>query len=675
MADSEQHPQDQQVQQTERADPIGAESPAPAAQPEHTTQVPGLSSAPGRPVASSPLRRLTDRLTTMFSPPRKKVVERRHTVETTSESQRMVSLGVPDPTLSRLAADADPEGGADDQSTRTCAPSKTKIIIVLLALVTFLVIVIVAVTHQGTTGRRRHASYLWDATARIVSDEHVETMASCGLVRGRVEKEAFVFHGVPYALAPVGRRRFQTAESPPGLSSCWTGVLEATGPPGAACPHLAADGTPAGGAEDCLTVDIYTPRVPFTEPLPVVVFVGGDTLSGRTPAELRPEPELARRHGVVFVTVRVRRSVLGFLASEVLSRASHPHASGNYGLSDLLAALEWLSLNAEHFGGSAQRVTLLGHQSGATLMSLLTAVPRSKQLYTNMWLTGGSGHLDNFTMPDLRQASENNAQYLSYVDCADARCLRNRTVQQLLEAVPRVWHRIPTGLPRLNEPRHNWLVRDGFLLTESVHDAWAESQERRRELPDPLIVLGVNAQQDGAPDLYGVREWNVSSVAESYVATTLGTFPGELRDRATRLYLRHGGDPWTQIATMVSDVRTVCPLYAAARRAAGHFTNRAYFYLAAQKRHGETGFIADARSDIEAILGVYRAETIEQRKFVDNMQHMFYKFVREGRLPLDASAADKVYVVDDGIGTVSSHRSCDDLWNSSGLYPQYARRD
>ena len=61
------------------------------------------------------------------------------------------------------------------------------------------------------------------------------------------------------------------------------------------------------------------------------------------------------------------------------------------------------------------------------------------------------------------------------------------------------------------------------------------------------------------------------------------------RDRATRLYLRHGGDPWTQIATMVSDVRTVCPLYGAARRAASHFTNRVYFYLAAQKRHGESG--------------------------------------------------------------------------------------
>ena len=55
---------------------------------------------------------------------------------------------------------------------------------VLLALVTFLVIVIAAVTHQGTPGRRRSSPYLWDSTARIVDGGHVETMASCGLVRG-----------------------------------------------------------------------------------------------------------------------------------------------------------------------------------------------------------------------------------------------------------------------------------------------------------------------------------------------------------------------------------------------------------------------------------------------------------------------------------------------------------
>ena len=55
---------------------------------------------------------------------------------------------------------------------------------VLLALVTFLVIVIAAVTHKGTPGRRKGSPYLWDATARIVDGDRVETMASCGLVRG-----------------------------------------------------------------------------------------------------------------------------------------------------------------------------------------------------------------------------------------------------------------------------------------------------------------------------------------------------------------------------------------------------------------------------------------------------------------------------------------------------------
>ena len=144
-----------------------------------------------------------------------------------------------------------------------------------------------------------------------------------------MEEEAFVFHGVPYALPPVGRRRFQAAASPSALTSCWSGVFEATGPPGDACPHLAADGTPAGGVEDCLTVDIYTPRVAdFAEPLPVVVFVGGDTLSGRTPAELRPSAALALRQRVVFVTVRVRRSVLGFLATDVLSPRLPPARLG-----------------------------------------------------------------------------------------------------------------------------------------------------------------------------------------------------------------------------------------------------------------------------------------------------------------------------------------------------------
>lgn len=92
-----------------------------------------------------------------------------------------------------------------------------------------------------------------------------------------------------------------------------------------------------------------------------------------------------------------------------------------------------------------------------------------------------------------------------------------------------------SGLPRLNEPRHSWLVRDGYLVRESLADAWSRPRRLRAHLPQPLLVLGVNAQQDGAADLHTVRHWNLSSVAESYVHTTLGTFPGNL--------VRHAAQP------------------------------------------------------------------------------------------------------------------------------------
>ena len=99
------------------------------------------------------------------------------------------------------------------------------------------------------------------------------------------------------------------------------------------------------------------------------------------------------------------------------------------------------------------------------------------------------------------------------------------------------------------------------------------------------------------------------------------------------------------------------------------FCTQLSFHLA-----GSTGYIADGHSDIEAILGLYEPATDAQKRFVEHMQRMFYEFVRTGHLPLDARADSKVYVVDDGIGTVDGRPSCD-LWENSGLYPQYARRD
>lgn len=94
-------------------------------------------------------------------------------------------------------------------------------------------------------------------------------------------------------------------------------------------------------------------------------------MSGGSTDKLRPSARYARSRDVVFVRPNFRVGVLGFLAAEILTKSVHPPTSGNYGLSDILAALDWVQMNIRHFGGDPEQVTLLGHKSGATLVTLL----------------------------------------------------------------------------------------------------------------------------------------------------------------------------------------------------------------------------------------------------------------------------------------------------------------
>jgi carboxylesterase type B len=127
------------------------------------------------------------------------------------------------------------------------------------------------------------------------------------------------------------------------------------------------------GTEDCLTLDIFTPQVPYFNPIPVVVLIGAESISGGSPGALRATARLARERDVVFVRPNFRLGVMGFLASEIIKKEIHPPTSGNYGLSDIVVALKWIHMNIEHFGGDKQSVTLLGHRAGGTLVTALTA--------------------------------------------------------------------------------------------------------------------------------------------------------------------------------------------------------------------------------------------------------------------------------------------------------------
>lgn len=186
-----------------------------------------------------------------------------------------------------------------------------------------------------------------------------------------VEDGAYVFRGIPYAVPPVGERRWKPAEPLERLENCWDGILNAHNAT-SVCWQIYPTGK-MDGTEDCLKLDIFTPQVHYLNPLPVVVLISAESLSGGSPGTLHINASLARAKDVVFVRLNFRLGVLGFLAAEAIKKDIHPPTSGNYGLSDIVVALKWIKRNIENFGGDKKLVTLLGHRAGGTLVTALTA--------------------------------------------------------------------------------------------------------------------------------------------------------------------------------------------------------------------------------------------------------------------------------------------------------------
>jgi len=220
-----------------------------------------------------------------------------------------------------------------------------------------------------------------------------------GTVRGVREGDANVFRAIPYALPPVGERRWQ----PPTPMPSWSGVRAAQ-KAGVACmqpamaegpynrgPHLARD-------EDCLTLDVTAPVDAHNAP--VMVWIHGGTLIwGTAQSKMYDGREFAER-GVVLVSINYRLGVLGYLAHPELSKESAEDISGNYGLLDQIAALRWVRENIASFGGDARNVTIFGESAGALSVEYLLASPAAHGLFDRA--IAQSGYL--FTMPELRHA-------------------------------------------------------------------------------------------------------------------------------------------------------------------------------------------------------------------------------------------------------------------------------
>lgn len=206
--------------------------------------------------------------------------------------------------------------------------------------------------------------------------------APAGTLRGETLDGVDAYRGIPFALPPTGWRRWRAPEP----AARWQGVRDATAF-GPACHQPTARGTSIYAAaeaprmsEDCLFLNVWTPT--GARDAPVFVWIhGGALTTGSSSEAMYDGARMAASQGVVVVSINYRVGVLGYLAHPELSAESRRSISGNYGLLDQIAALEWIQANIAAFGGDPDRVTIAGESAGALSVMYLMASPRARGLF------------------------------------------------------------------------------------------------------------------------------------------------------------------------------------------------------------------------------------------------------------------------------------------------------
>lgn len=312
-----------------------------------------------------------------------------------------------------------------------------------------------------------------------------------GLVSGTKDADVRVFRGIPYAAGPVGDLRWR----PPQPVEPWEGVRDASAF-GFSCVHVPyPPGTFWTGPEwddraeqneECLHLNLWTTAESADERRPVMVWIHGGSLNHESGAVGAYGGANLARKGAVTVTINYRLGPFGYLAHPDLSRESPHGSSGNYGILDQIAALEWVQRNIAAFGGDPDRVTIFGESAGSWSVNFLVASPLAKGLFHRAIGQSGAGfgpmvHLseDRPGRPAAEWTGEAFAEALGSEDApASLAAMRAMSAPEILakfEEVPNA----RTG-PSV----------DGWVFPDEIQTIFEQGRQNR--VP---VIVGSNADE------------------------------------------------------------------------------------------------------------------------------------------------------------------------------------
>jgi para-nitrobenzyl esterase len=340
-----------------------------------------------------------------------------------------------------------------------------------------------------------------------------------------------MFKGIPYAAPPLGANRWKA----PQPAAKWEGVRKAdafgnrclagggggggrgrgAAAPGGRGNAPAAQAAPPAApvqppqSEDCLYINVWTSANAASDRRPVMVWIYGGGFTGGAGSEQRYDGERLAAKGPVVVTFNYRLGVFGFLAHPELTKESGRNASGNYGMMDSIAALQWVKRNISAFGGDPNNITVFGESAGAIMTSALIGSPQAKGLFQRAITQSGAWMGLQMARMDTRAAREQaGTKALADMGVASIAELRGKTTEELAAGL-----RSPAGL-----------VIDGYLIPEDLSTTFAQGRQ------NPVDVIAGSNSDEGTFFQFGGP-----MAAEPFLNQSRQRF-GELTDAFLKLY-------------------------------------------------------------------------------------------------------------------------------------------
>ena len=379
------------------------------------------------------------------------------------------------------------------------------------------------------------------AAAVAVTTTYVKAMVpeqvkiDSGTVAGAISGQPTVraFKGIPFAAPPLGENRWKA----PQPVAKWDGVRKAdafgapcaAGAPaagrgggggrGAAAPGAApqAPATPRepARAEDCLYLNVWTSATSPNDKRPVMVWIYGGGFTGGSGGLAWYDGENLASKGPVIVTLNYRLGSLGFFAHPELAKESGHNASGNYGMMDAIAALQWVKKNISAFGGDPNNVTIAGESAGAIMVGALLGSPQAKGLFHRAIAeSGGWMGLTMGRMTPGQTAQANGAKTMEALGVKTIAELRAKPMNEL------------TGLSA------GGLIVDGYLIPEDVSLTFMNGKQHAVD-----VLTGSNKDEAnfGVCPGVGGRGGGPALTADAFKTNAQRKF-GEAADEYLKLY-------------------------------------------------------------------------------------------------------------------------------------------